>query len=73
MTDVWDLWQEVENNVAEELAKETTVNDAVATALKQQPEIPSNLINVAGCQRTRLQGTAKAAVLCFASLALCCA
>ena len=27
------------------------VNDAVAKALKEQPQIPSNLINVAGRQR----------------------
>jgi len=39
------------------------VNDAVAAALKEQPQIPSNLINVAGRQRTRLQEMSKEAVL----------
>ena len=85
LTDVWDLWQEFEYSVEEELAKETmskwtlenlalnsesmlylttaAVNDAVAAALKEQPQIPSNLINVAGRQRTRLQEMSKEAVL----------
>ena len=31
---------------------DVAVNDAVAMALKEQPQIPSNLINVAGRQRT---------------------
>ena len=35
------------------------VNDAVAAALKEQPQVPSNLINVAGRQRTRLQEVSK--------------
>ena len=37
-------------------------NDAVAAVLKEQPQIPGNLINVAGCQRTRLQKMLKDAV-----------
>ena len=38
------------------------VNDAVTAALNEQPQTPSNLINVAGCQRTRLQEMLKEAV-----------
>jgi hypothetical protein len=47
------------------------VNDAVAAALKEQPQIPSNLINVAGRQRTRLQEMSKEAVLYSLFLSLC--
>jgi hypothetical protein len=39
------------------------VNDAVAAALKEKPEVPSNLINLAGRQRMLLQKMAKEAVL----------
>ena len=85
MIGVWDLWQEFEKNVEEELVKETmsrwaleklappseimlylttaAVNDAVAVALKKQLQIPSNLINFASRQRTRLQEMSKEAVL----------
>ena len=38
------------------------MNDAVAAAYKEQPQIPSNLINVAGRQRTRPQEMSKEAV-----------
>ena len=39
------------------------VNDALATALKRQPAIPGNLINVAGRQRTRLPEMVQEAAL----------
>ena len=39
------------------------VNDAVAAALKDKPEVPSNITNAASRQRTRLQEMSKEAVL----------
>ena len=39
------------------------VNDAVAAALKEKPEVPSNLIDLAGHQRMLLQRMAMEAVL----------
>ena len=38
-------------------------NEAVAAALKEQPQTPSKVVNVAGRQRTRLQEISKEAPL----------
>ena len=48
------------------------VNDAVAAALKEKPEVPSNLINLAGRQRMLLQKMAKEAGLYSLLLSMGC-
>ena len=51
--------------------KTAAVDDAVAAAFKEAPEVPSNLIHLAGRQRMLLQKMAKETVLYSLFLSRC--
>ena len=53
-------------------AASAEVNDDVAATFKEKLEVPSNLINLAGCQRMLLQKMAKEAGLYSLLLSMGC-